>query len=495
VTGARRSLRTRLVLTFGITLVLILVGNAAYLLLTGRRTERERLEAAAHQFAVLATPLLGEQFDTYFRSGFFKFRQLVLDLLDRAGDVSALLVVDVEGRVLFDSRHPDRPPDGADPPVLLDGERLRAVRRVQPSELRAPPGADPPLEIVVPYLEDWGRHRFSVIYHVRHASLEGRFRGSVLRALELVAASGLVVTVLALVLGTRLTRPLAALTQGVQEVARGNYSHRLEVRSGDELQAVAEAFNEMGERLQRTMAEMEQRNAELERFTYTVSHDLRSPLVTVSGFISLVEKDIEEGRRDRTHEDIARIRRATQNMDRLLKELLELSRIGRVASAREPVPLRALAEEAAGALAGRLEAAGVSLEIGEDLPVVFGERPRLLEVLQNLIDNAAKFMGGQSDPRVRVGWRQGPEGTVCFVEDNGRGIPPEYHQRVFGLFERLDPRTEGTGIGLALVKRIVEVHGGRVWVESAGAGGTRMCFTLETAPPGAAAAPARTDAG
>ncbi|HEY5908884.1 MAG TPA: ATP-binding protein, partial [Vicinamibacteria bacterium] len=131
------------------------------------------------------------------------------------------------------------------------------------------------------------------------------------------------------------------------------------------------------------------------------------------------------------------------------------------------------------------------LEIEAGLPVLFGDRARLQEVVQNLVDNAAKFMGHQTRPVILVGARPGPEGPVCFVKDNGIGIDPKHQARVFGLFERLDPAVEGTGIGLALVKRIVEVHGGRVWVESAGPGqGAAFCFSL----PGRCATPAP-DAG
>jgi signal transduction histidine kinase len=108
---------------------------------------------------------------------------------------------------------------------------------------------------------------------------------------------------------------------------------------------------------------------------------------------------------------------------------------------------------------------------------------RLSEVVLNLVDNAAKFLGGAERPRIRIGARPGARGPVCFVEDNGVGVDARHHQRIFGLFERLDPSVDGTGIGLALVKRIVEVHGGEVWVESEGAGrGSRFCFTLAPRP-------------
>jgi signal transduction histidine kinase len=195
--------------------------------------------------------------------------------------------------------------------------------------------------------------------------------------------------------------------------------------------------------------------------------------------LGFLEKDIASGRTDRATEDVERIRAATETMEQLLRELLELSRVGRVANPSEDVSLRALALETREALAGVLAAAGAEVEIDADLPLLYGDRARLREVLQNLIENAAKFARPGTSAHIRVGSRPGPQGPVCFVEDDGIGIDPRQHQRVFGLFERLDPDTPGTGIGLALVKRIIEVHGGRVWVESEGASrGSRFCFTL-----------------
>ncbi len=113
------------------------------------------------------------------------------------------------------------------------------------------------------------------------------------------------------------------------------------------------------------------------------------------------------------------------------------------------------------------------------MPVVFGDRLRLLEVLQNLIDNAVKYSGDQAKPRVEIGSRPDGNETVYYVRDNGIGIDARYHEKVFGLFDQLNPKVEGSGVGLSLVKRIVEVHGGRIWVESEGAGhGTTFCFTI-----------------
>ncbi len=237
-------------------------------------------------------------------------------------------------------------------------------------------------------------------------------------------------------------------------------------------------------------AELEARNAEMERFSYTVSHDLKTPLVTIKGFLGFLERDLagvsqDSATGERFRRDFARIGNAADTMYRLLEDLLELSRIGRLMNPPETVALSELAGEATKLCAGAVAERGVEVAVEEAMPVVHGDRLRLIEVYQNLIDNAVKFLGDQESPRIEIGAREDSGEVRCWVKDNGAGIEPEYQEKVFGLFERLDQQVPGTGVGLALVKRIVEVHGGRCWVESEGAGrGTTFFFTLPPAARG-----------
>ena len=227
------------------------------------------------------------------------------------------------------------------------------------------------------------------------------------------------------------------------------------------------------------IAELERRNAELERFTYTVSHDLKSPLVTINGFIGYLEADAVSGNMERFKSDRQRIQDAVAKMRLLLDDLLELSRIGRLMNTPVSVPFEDLVKDALDAVHGQLEAHRVTVHTQPNLPTIHGDRQRLTEVLQNLLDNAAKYMGDRPDPLIEIGQSGEQDGKpVFFVRDNGIGIAPEYHERIFGLFNKLDARSEGTGIGLALVKRIVEFHGGRIWVESELGKGSTFCFTL-----------------
>ena len=237
--------------------------------------------------------------------------------------------------------------------------------------------------------------------------------------------------------------------------------------------------NELKQR-QTFINELEAKNAELEQFTYTVSHDLKSPLVTITGFLGYLENDALSGRIEKVRENIFRISSAARKMENLLSDLLELSRVGRLMNPAENVPFGEIVREALEQVRGRLEANWIQVEIQENLPVIYGDKVRLVEILQNLLDNAAKFIMGQPEPQIEIGTRGMDESQhhIFFVCDNGIGIEPQFHERIFGLFNKLNPQVEGTGIGLTLVKRIVEVHGGRIWIESAPGQGASFFFTL-----------------
>jgi len=166
-------------------------------------------------------------------------------------------------------------------------------------------------------------------------------------------------------------------------------------------------------------------------------------------------------------------------MGRLLDELRDLSRVGRVINPPVETPLQEIVQEALALVAGRIAEKKVQIQVTEDPIILSGDRPRLVEVYQNLIDNAVKFMGEQVAPRIAIGAQKSGDEIVLFVQDNGIGINPRYQEKVFGLFEKLDGRAEGTGMGLALVKQIVELHGGGIQVGSDGLGhGACFRFTL-----------------
>jgi len=229
-------------------------------------------------------------------------------------------------------------------------------------------------------------------------------------------------------------------------------------------------------------AELEDKNAELERFTYTVSHDLKSPLITIKGFAGSVIKDVKNGRLDRIERDLQRITEAADKMGALLNDLLELSRIGRMINRPATCAMQHLIQEAMQALEEAITSTGTEISIQPDLPEVTVDQTRMVEVLQNLLENAIKYRKESIPLKIEIGLEQTNYGPTFFVKDNGIGIEQDYLETIFGLFNKLDTRSEGTGIGLALARRIIEFHGGKIWAESQGPGqGSTMYFTLPMA--------------
>ncbi|MBX7187850.1 MAG: HAMP domain-containing protein [Vicinamibacteria bacterium] len=300
-------------------------------------------------------------------------------------------------------------------------------------------------------------------------------------------------------LSRSLGQPLAEMGRAARAFAQGNLEYPLPTESPDELGELARALRSMSQnvrthqaalheetaRLRRAeaerselLADLGRKNAELERFTYTVSHDLKSPLVTIQGFAGMIASDLGPGAPEQVKRDLSRITAATDKMQSLLIDLLELSRVGRIVNPVEKVDFTELAREVVELLQGQLSGKNVEVQIEEGLPSVTVDRRRLLEVLQNLVENACKFMVPGRPARVEIGFRPEPD-RAFFVRDNGQGIDPAYAERIFNIFEKLDPKAEGTGVGLSLAKRIVEAHGGRIWAESAGPGsGATFFFTL-----------------
>jgi PAS domain S-box-containing protein len=225
--------------------------------------------------------------------------------------------------------------------------------------------------------------------------------------------------------------------------------------------------------------ELAEKNIELERFTYTVSHDLKSPLVTVKTFLGYLKYDIAAADALLIEKDMFYMNNAADKMADLLEELLEMSRVGQIANLPVKVTFDELMEETLSITAGRIAEKGVQIRLHKEPVSLFGDRIRLVEIWQNLVENSVKFMGDRPLPQIDIGVERHGDGPVFFVRDNGIGIEPKYQTKLFNLFEKLNPKMEGTGMGLAITKRIVELYQGKIWVESKGLGqGTTFFFTL-----------------
>jgi len=239
-------------------------------------------------------------------------------------------------------------------------------------------------------------------------------------------------------------------------------------------------INDITERKQ-AEKELQKKNAEIEQFIYTVSHDLRSPLVTVKTFLGFLESDMNlaGGNQERVPQDLQFIHSAADKMKMLLDELLEMSRIDHVETSPVRVSLLEVVAEVLEALGGVISERKVDIRLPDTELMLLGNRLRLSQIWQNLVENAIKYCRNDGIPRIELGIRQMSSETVFFVKDNGIGIDPQYHSKIFGIFEKLNQKSPGAGMGLSMIQRIVENFGGRVWAESEGIGkGSCFFFTL-----------------
>jgi signal transduction histidine kinase len=320
---------------------------------------------------------------------------------------------------------------------------------------------------------------------------------------------GLVVTALGAIggwaIGRRMMSPLRVLTQAAAKVADGTTPARVPLTRADEIGELATAFNTMAERVMEGRQHLEARvaertdelaraleqlevdakqlarsNRELEAFSYTISHDLRAPLRSIDGFSDALLSDYAD-RLDETGKGyLTRVRRAAKRMGQLIDDLLELARVSRVELLSSPVPLDELASRLVRDLRERDPRRAVDVLI-QSGPPAQGDSRLLALVLQNLLENAWKFTAKRADARIEFGVsNEGPPVTY-FIRDNGVGFDMAHASKLFGIFQRLHSVDEfpGTGVGLAIVQRIVERHGGRIWADAKPDEGATFFFTLE----------------
>jgi signal transduction histidine kinase len=306
----------------------------------------------------------------------------------------------------------------------------------------------------------------------------------------------IIVAGLALALRVAAIRPLSRLAAEARQVAAGDFGHEVAQSGPRELRELGADVNRMRERILRELSslqdaltslearsrDLQRSNSELEQFAYVASHDLQEPLRKVASFCQLLQRTYGGRLDERADQYIDLAVDGAKRMQGLINDLLSFSRVGQ--AMRDPVPVSCAAalDQARANLSGEIADCYATIEIGA-LPVVLGEESLLVAVFQNLLGNALKFRGEQP-PRIAVSARREGADWLFSVTDNGIGVEPEFAERIFVIFQRLHGRGEypGTGIGLAMCRKIIEYHGGRIWLDTSVTTGSRFCFTLPVSP-------------
>ena len=491
-----------------VTLVTVVFAALAVVLaLSGRRQLRADIEQRTLNHAALATGAISDAYSTYYFSGFSKFRELVSDVMARNPDLVRIAIYDTNGVLLFDSVELG---DAYGAPRARPGPRTekprlrRAVRGLEPAAWHVGPESGPGEErflVVYPHVEEWGRHRYSVAYWASYASLGeetwemlGRLLGPILASLVL----GLGVAVF---LARQSLGPLEKLAAGARDLARGDLDRRLDVRTGDEFEALADTFNDMAERLAVTIHDLEASNEALARSNVhlrevdrlksdllaNVSHELRTPLTSLRGYNEAMAEGILGPLTDSQREALEVSGRNLERLQEMIDGLLTYSRLesGAIEIEREEIDLLEIARASLMEIrSARAPGRTLDLEAPEELPTVWADPQRIRQVLENLLSNAVKFTA--EDERVLLRLRAERHDVVVEVIDEGIGIAAEDRSRIFERFYQVDSSSTrafgGIGLGLAIVRQILDAHGVRIEVESELGKGSLFRFRLPRPP-------------
>jgi signal transduction histidine kinase len=300
------------------------------------------------------------------------------------------------------------------------------------------------------------------------------------------AALAIVVGLLAVLVAKRIAGPIARLTAAAESIGTGRFQGPLDVRTGDEIEVLATSFDRMSGALRESQGQLERRaeqleeaNRELEAFSYSVSHDLRAPLRAMDGFARILIEEEKDALSARGQRLLVRVRQNAGQMGQLVDDLLAFARLGRRPMRMVAVDSGSLVGQALGDLEEQRDGRSVEI-VTATLHPCEGDPALLRQVWVNLVGNALKFTRGRDAARIEIGSQVTGRETVYHVKDNGVGFDMQYADKLFGVFQRLHraDEYEGTGVGLAIVQRIVHRHGGRVWAESKEGTGTTMYFAV-----------------
>jgi len=498
----RRRLQQRVARYIAFAVVVSLLASAIVLLVVRQGSLRSSMEASARTYAALVALPMVEAASVFRSTGLHMLRDRVRRWRELNPDVIRLEVIHVDGHVVMEADGDDvvTAPDLGAARTIEDPELLAAVRDLEPSARRIREGRRRWYRVVAPAVEEWGRHTYSLVATFSYRNLDRQLVNS-LWLLVLSLGVGLVLAErVSRVLAGSITRGVDRLQAGVRRFREGNLQERVDVRSGDEIQELAEAFNAMAEELGDMIDRLREANRELETLDQAkadlvanVSHELKTPLTALRGYLEL----LAEGGLGEIGEEASRaVEVCRRNVGRLslrIEELVMLSQLEKrsgVELATEPVEIRPLLEGVVETLEPRLtqKEQRCTLNLATDVGGMDGVPEQLERVFLNLLDNAVKFTPRGGDIRVAAEplERNQADGVLVRVADTGVGIPASERLRIFDRFHQVDPsarrRYGGMGLGLSLVRSIVEAHRGAVWVESSEGRGSTFFVWLPRHP-------------
>jgi signal transduction histidine kinase len=502
-----QSLRVRYAIFASFFIAIILLANAVLLLWMKYTEFKKDIDERAFAFSHLAVKPVIDGYEDYYFSGYFKFRELMHNLMLYEPDLIRIFLLNVNGKILFDSDNLSKsnfiPGKNLEFPQVTDSFYLDAIRKIQMSD-RQIKGTkrDKVLEIISPHIDEWGRHKYSVVMWFSYQGIWLQIESRIYQIAALTIFSMLITSLIVWWIAGKITRPVVDLTKRVRGMASASSGDIQVEESDDEIKVLTNTFNSMTARIHQSIRQLEMNNVklaslneelkELDRMKSdllaNVSHELRTPLTSIKGYAEYILEGKLGPVSGKQEKALGVVQRNLERLSKLINALLDYSFMDadQMVLHIKPFDLKTLSKQIVATLASELEkrAINFNVEIPDDLPLVMGDKDKLYLVLENLTINAIKFteISGSITITAHSYENNGRPNVELKVIDTGIGIPKSELDRIFDRFYQVDATSKrkygGMGLGLAIARSIVEAHHGMITAESEVGKGTTFTISL-----------------
>ncbi len=470
------SFRTKLIGALFLIILTVFTGMGIYMTLNRIKEVRGEIVSNARMFVILTSDKIGDAFIHYFKTAFFKFRAIALEQKAMNIDLENIQIIDLTGRIHYDMAQYEKGISFAENPYSTDSFVLHNIKKMEINIM-----ADDHLCIITPYVDEYGVHNYSIVYHFTLKRMSGEVSNVVTGSVFMGFSMLLLSVVLAIIASNRITGHLKIIRDAAKDIAGGDFNRVIAIKTGDEFEDLARAFNSMSEKirdniwqLNNLIKELEKRDVQKTQFLANISHELRTPLTASLGYVDYLEKN-KMGilNQDQKH-SLEIIRR---NLERLNKEIHSLLLISKYTlEGIKLQPQEFVINEVIDVIISNFqpEIQSRSLNIQKDLSVkmVFADKENLFTVLENLINNSIKFAEAGTQVRIKTS-EMISEDKKYFqfkISNQGITIPTPQLQKIFEPFYQIDATTSrkygGIGLGLSIAHSIIEAHQGKIWAES-----------------------------
>ncbi|MCI0614708.1 cell wall metabolism sensor histidine kinase WalK [bacterium] len=502
-----QSLRVRYAIFASFFIAIILIVNAVLLLWMKYSEFKKDIDERAFAFSNLAAKPVTDGYENYYFSGYFKFRELMHNLMEYEPDLIRIFLINVDGKILFDSDNLSKshfiPGKNLEFPQVTDSFYLDAIRKIKMIDRHIKgPHNDKVLEIISPNIDEWGRHKYSVVMWFSYQGVWAQIESRIYQIAALTIFSMLITSLIVWWIAGRITRPVVELTERARGMASASSGDIQLEESDNEIKVLTNTFNSMTARIHENIRLLEMNNVklgslneelkELDRMKSdllaNVSHELRTPLTSIKGYAEYILEGKLGPVTGKQEKALGVVQRNLERLSKLINALLDYSFMDaqQMVLHIKPFDLKNLTKQIIATLASELEkrAINFNVEIPDDLPSVMGDKDKLYLVLENLTINAIKFTETNGSITISAHSYEhcGKPMVELRVIDTGVGIPKSELDRIFDRFYQVDATSKrkygGMGLGLAIARSIVEAHKGMITAESEVGKGTTFTISL-----------------